>query len=61
MAKITKVTSGGGHSYKVTIPKEKAERFIKKHGKEINITEWGEGFKITPKEWNHEILQRHRR
>jgi len=50
MAKITKNDSRGNSSYRVTLPKEEAEAYIKKHGNEINIEKWGKGFKLSPVE-----------
>ncbi len=50
MAKITKMKAGKHYSYKITIPKDKAEAYIKKHGNEIDLREWGEGFKLSPAE-----------
>lgn len=48
MANIIKNNSRGNTSYRITLPKEQAEAYIKKHGTEIDITNWGEGFKLSP-------------
>lgn len=48
MANIIKNNSRGNTSYRITLPKEQAEAYIKKHGTEIAVNEWGEGFKLSP-------------
>lgn len=49
MAKIIETASGNGSkSYRIILPKELAEEYIKKHGKNITIKKLGEGFKLSP-------------
>lgn len=56
MANIIKNKSRGNSSYRVTLPKEYAESYIKNHGTEIEIIPWGEGFKLSPKGQSNEKL-----
>ena len=49
MAKITKNTSNGSHSYRVTLPQREAEAYIKKYGNEVFIKVWGNGWKLSEK------------
>ena len=48
MAKIQGNKSRGNVSFRVTLPRDKAEQYIEKYGKEIEVIEWGEGFKLQP-------------
>ncbi len=50
MANIIANKSRGNVSYRVTLPKDIAEAYIKKHGNEVDIKPWGEGFKLSPVE-----------
>lgn len=48
MSNIITNTSRGNVSFRVTLPKEQASNFIKKHGNEVKVEPWGEGWKLSP-------------
>jgi len=48
MANLIKNHSRDSYSIRITLPKEEADAYIKKHGYEIDIETWGEGWKLSP-------------
>ena len=48
MAKIQRNKSNDYVSYRVTLPKDEAEEYIRKYGKDIKVIKCGKGFKLIP-------------